>query len=142
MNVALAADRRRVSERSATAQWPARRSSWPAPANQSLELLECQGRQDGSGPGPEILGGEVGARDLAEIVVDVRGVDVLYAAFLVDVLEELLAGQLLAALDNPGEATVSDVDLVVNAALAAEFELDRGPSTSTCLSRMVVRPKE
>ena len=41
---------------------------------------------------------------------------------VVEVLEELVPGQVLAALDDPREARVPDRDVVLDAALAAEAE--------------------
>jgi hypothetical protein len=45
-------------------------------------------------------------------------------AVLIDVLEQLLAGQLLAAADERGEATIAQADLVGGSGLAAEAETD------------------
>ena len=54
-------------------------------------------RQNRSGPGPEVLGRHVGPGGFAEILVHVVGGDVVRLALVVDVLEELLAGQVLAS---------------------------------------------
>ena len=88
------------------------------------ELLEGKGRQDRAGPGAEVLRREVVPADLAEVVVDIGRVDRLAVAFVVDVLEELLAGNVAAFLDDPGEAPVLEGDEVLLAALALEAELD------------------
>ena len=48
-------------------------------------------------------------------------------AVVVDVLEELLAGQVLAAPDDRRQPAVAQADLVLLAGLAAEPEPDRGP---------------
>ena len=54
-----------------------------------------------------------------------------------------MAGQVAAALDDPGEPAVVEVDRVLLAALAAELEPDASiRSTSTWRSRSVVRPNE
>ena len=64
-------------------------------------------------------------------------------AVVVDVLEELLAGQVLAAPDDRREAPVAQADLVLAPGLAAEPEADRAsPSTVACRSRSVVSPNE
>ena len=58
-----------------------------------FEFLEEGAGEDGAGPGAEVLGGEVLAGDFAEVFVDVGGVDGSGCAFGVDVLEELVAGE-------------------------------------------------
>ena len=113
----------------------------PASSSTSRNSGERQRRGDGAGPGPEVLRGEVVAGDLAQVVVHVVGADVAPRAVLVDVLEQLLAGQLLALPDERGQAAVAHVDLVLLAALAAEAEADLAPrDRRRGGSRSVVRP--
>src|SRR5687767_12336997 len=57
--------------------------------------------QDGPGPGAEVLGREVAAGDLAEVIVHVAGADVARLAVVAYVREQLFAGQVLAAFDDP-----------------------------------------
>ena len=64
------------------------------------------------------------AGDLAQVGVHVVGGDVVRLAVVVDVLEQLLAGQVLAAPDDRRQAPVADPDLVLAAGLAAEPEAD------------------
>ena len=71
------------------------------------ELLEGLGGQDRSGPGPEVLGGELLAEHLAQVGVDVLGGDAVELAVLAAVLEEVLPRQLLAALDDAGQPAVA-----------------------------------
>src|SRR4029079_1104838 len=73
-------------------------------------------------PGAEVLGGEIVAHRLLQILVDLVGVDRGPAAGLGDVLENALPRQLVAMADEPGEPLVVDGDLVLGAALAAEPE--------------------
>lgn len=82
--------------------------------------------QDGAEPGAEVLRREVGAPDLPEIGVDVRRVDRLARPALVQVLEEPVAGQVLAPADHRGEPPVVDVDRVMLAALLGELEAHGG----------------
>ena len=98
--------------------------AWVCESNASNSRKRQRG-QDGPGPGAEVLGGELLAGDLAEVVVHVGRVDRVGLAVVVDVLEEFLAGQVAAALDDPGEPAVVQVDRVLDAALAPEPEPDR-----------------
>ena len=54
------------------------------------------------------------------------GVDVVLVAVVVEVLEELVAGDVFATLDDVGEAPVLEADGVVDAALALKGEGDLG----------------
>ena len=64
------------------------------------EGSQCPEGEHGPGPRPDVLRREVATGGLAQVVVDVVGGDVVDRAVVVDVLEELLAGQLLAAADD------------------------------------------
>ncbi len=91
-----------------------------------LELLQGQRAEDRAGPGAEVLGGEVLPGDLPEVLVDIARVDRPMLPVVVEVLEEFVAGDLLAAPDDPREAPVLDADLPLLAALAAELEAQLG----------------
>ena len=78
----------------------------------------------GRRPGAEILRRDVLAGDLAQIIVHVGRVDVAPLALLVDVLEQLVARQVAAILDDAGEPAVVDVGFVALAAFAAEADVD------------------
>src|SRR5262249_14647384 len=108
MDVALAADRRSVPEaggysRKRRAQISFRLSR----AAEGLLLLEHQTCQQGAGPGSKILGRNVLAGDFPEIGVYVGRGDVLQIAFFIDILQQLLSGQVLTALDDLGDSAVS-----------------------------------
>src|SRR5216117_1863074 len=79
-------------------------------------------REHRARPGPEVLRRDVPAGDLAKIGVHVVRRDGLALAGGVDVLEQLLPGQVLALLDDAGEAPVGDRHRVIDSALAAEAE--------------------
>ena len=146
VDVAPAADRRRVAEPLGDASRSRattcvlglglrrRRGSNPG--------APCGG-QDGAGPGAEVLGGEVLAGDLAQVGVDVGRADRLRLAVVVEVLEQLLPGQVLAALDDRapaagrGRRSCAPCRSCRGSGSAAS-----APSTSTCSSRSVVRPNE
>src|SRR5689334_10695034 len=78
-------------------------------------------RADRRTPGAEILGSEalaVAAHRLAQVVVDHAGVDRLTLAVVVDILEKLLTGQLLAAANDAREPAVVQHQLLHAPALA------------------------
>ena len=63
-------------------------------------------------------------------------------AVVVEVLEELLAAQLLTALHDARDAAVGHGHRVLDAALAAKLEPQLAPSTATWRRRSVVSPKD
>ena len=101
MNIALPANRSRVSQ-------PLRhrfdgRHHIPPSLCFEIECLEPhQGAsgQDRTGPGAKVLGGEFLSGLLTEIGVDVYRIDRSRRTVLVQVLEQFLARQVLAALDD------------------------------------------
>src|SRR5436189_135799 len=74
-------------------------------------------------PGAEVLRGEVLAGDLAQILVHIGRFDRLTLPVVVDELEQLLPRQVAACLDDPGQTAIVEIDLMLDAALAAEREL-------------------
>src|SRR4029450_1301858 len=95
VDIAPAADRRRIAE-------PRRyRDHRRGEAALGVALLRVRGRQREGGenrgaPGAEVLGGDLLAGDLAHVVVDVCRVDGLPLSILVEVLKELVTGQVLS----------------------------------------------
>ena len=76
MDVAAAANRRRVAEmRGDLLDGVDDRLLALGVAVEILELAQGLGGEVGGGPGAEVLGGDVLAGDLAQVVVDVIGVD-------------------------------------------------------------------
>src|SRR6267378_2233142 len=82
--------------------------------------LPC--REHSARPGPEVLRRDVPAGDLAKIGVHIVRRYGLALAGGVDVLEQLLPGEVLALLDDAREAPVGDRHRVIDSALAAEAE--------------------
>lgn len=78
--------------------------------------------QNGAGPGAEIFGCEIAASDLAQIIIHIGRKDFAAFTVVVEVLKKFLAGNVLAAFDDFGEAWVVQFDLVHLAAFAAKFE--------------------
>src|SRR5262249_27459223 len=77
-------------------------------------------------PGAEVFGGERLRRDFLDVAIDVARVDALRLSGLIEVLEELLTGQLAALLDDACEPAIVDADRMPNTALAAKLEPQRG----------------
>ena len=67
-----------------------------------------------------MLGGEIAAGGVADVGVDVGGIDRLRLAVAVDILEQHLAGEVLALLDDALQAGVGDGRFVDDAVLALE----------------------
>src|SRR5439155_25587240 len=89
-------------------------------------LLERPCGKHRPGPGSEILRRKLTSGYLAEIRVYIARVDAPALAFLIDVLKQFLARKLLAALHDFCYPAIVDVELEIDAALAAEFETDSG----------------
>ena len=112
MHVAFAADARRVAE--------ARGDLLDGLADvllglglvvEFLEFRQGERRQHGAGPGAEILGRDLAPGDLLQIGVHVRRGDRMLLAVIVDILEQVLARQVLAGLDDSGDAPVLDLQV-------------------------------
>src|SRR5690606_33844833 len=78
----------------------------------------------GPGPRPEVLGCELRAHRLPEIVVDVGRGHGAPAAIAVDVLKELLARKVLTSFDDACEPCVGERHRMSHTALAAELQLE------------------
>src|SRR5438105_6186276 len=79
---------------------------------EKLELLQGFGGEFCPGPCSEILGRDFFASDLAQIVIYLRRPDGVSIAIVIEVLEQLIPGQISAVLDNTRETPVIDVGLV------------------------------
>ena len=97
------------------------------------------GDVDGDGRADIVTG------DLPQIRVHIARADRSRRAVIVQILEELLAGQILAGLDDAGEPTVVEGDPLALAALGAELERQGGRrhpdvAVAKCLGGILVRP--
>jgi hypothetical protein len=127
MHVALPADCHRISELLGDAFDGVPHGSLSAPAaGRRLDTRKQDGSSEGARPGSKRLGGEGPPHRASQVVVHVRGRDGAILAGLVDVLEQPLARQIAAALDDAGEPGVLNPRTIRLAALAAKAELD-GP---------------
>ena len=73
-------------------------------------ILERRQGQDGPGPGAKILGGKVVTADTAQILVHLRGIYLAALAIFIEVLKQLVPRYILAALDNPRQPEIGDLD--------------------------------
>jgi hypothetical protein len=86
------------------------------------QIAECEDRPV---PGAEVFRRElVVAADVAQVGVDVAGVDRVALSVFVDVLEELLSRQLLQLPDDARQAQIGEPHHVLFPALAGELEPD------------------
>ena len=86
-------------------------------------------RQRGAGhqrghPRAEVLRGDVGLCGVAQVVVDVGGLDRVRMMVAVEVLEQVVTVEAPAPLDQLGDVGVGDGDVVWDATLADEPQVD------------------
>nr|GFB47739.1 hypothetical protein [Tanacetum cinerariifolium] len=74
--------------------------------------------------GAIVLGGEIGTGQLVQVLIDVVGGNGVPLTVVVQVLEQVLAGQFHAALDDVRQAPVSDAEPVLDPAFAAKLEVN------------------
>ncbi len=79
-------------------------------------------RDHAGAPGAEVLGGELLAHRLADIVVDVARSDRARAAVLAQIFEQMLSRQLLGPSRDPGEPAIRDRHGPLDAMLAGEAD--------------------
>ncbi len=89
-----------------------------------FELERLRGEQRG-GPGAKIFRSEVFSGDFVQVFIDVGRTDRLAPAFVVEVLKQVLAGQVLAFPDNVRQARICQIDLMLFSALTAESKANR-----------------
>src|SRR2546425_9795936 len=123
MNVAFPANRWRVAENlghGADRGFDVRLSL--------LSVLECFLRIEGdrgqnrSRPGPKIFGAEIFAGNFAEVLIDVLRSDVADFAAIIEILKQILAGQILQLGNDFRDAPVGHIDFMLASALAAKTE--------------------
>lgn len=87
---------------------------------EQFKFLQCQGGKIGGSPGPKILRGNLLSTDLSQVIVEVLGIDSTPVAVLVDVLEQLVAGQVSALFDDASQPPIGDIGFVADAVLPSE----------------------
>src|SRR5271154_3007832 len=93
---------------------------------EKLELLQCESRKIGGGPGPKILCGNLLTADLSQVIVDVRGIDRMPPAFIVDVLKQLVAGEVPAIFDDASQPPVVNIGFVPDVSLPSKAQMNAG----------------
>jgi hypothetical protein len=88
-------------------------------------FLERASRENRSRPRSKVLGCEVLARGLPQVLIHVGRLDILNLVVLVEVLKELASGQLLTFADNPGQSWIVELDVMKPASLALEAKPKR-----------------
>ena len=123
MDVALTTDRREYSPSARPrARWDPNVLLNRRLRESKFAYAERQRREQGACPGAEVFGSDIAAGDLAQVGIDVGRGHVLALAILVGILEQLLARQVLAGLDDLGDAPVLDLEPPGLAAFALEDE--------------------
>src|SRR5579872_5441052 len=106
------------------------------------ELLEGAGGQDGAGPGAEVLGRELLAGDLVQVLVHVGRADRARLAVPVEVLEQFVAGRSWQRRTTWASWRSVTATSWRTPLLPRKVKRTLAPSTWTWRSRRVVRPKE
>ena len=88
------------------------------------QIAQCRGGEGRTSPRAKVLGGDLSARYAPQIIVDVARIHRLPTTVTIQILKELLTGELLTALHDVGDAAVGYRHQVRDAALAAELEAE------------------
>ena len=106
MNVAFAADRRRVAKPARYVLDSGAKIAFACAALSKISTRSAPSRPERCPPRSEILRRDVLAGDFLEIGVHVARRDILAISRLVDILEQLLPGQLLARPNDLRDAAI------------------------------------
>src|SRR4029078_7532084 len=68
-------------------------------------------RENVAGPGAEILGGEIRAADLAQVVIHIGGVDGTPLTRIVNILKQFLPGEVETGSDDARQSAILELDL-------------------------------
>src|SRR5271154_6411383 len=88
--------------------------------------MQLRAGQNRTRPSSKVFGSEVLLRRLAEVVVDVGRIDCVMLPFAVDILKQFVTGDILAALNDLRQPSISDIHRMSHAALSLKFEGDSG----------------
>ncbi len=127
VDVGLAADRRSVSQGGSDfLHRCAHHALGLRGAREWLGDREVSRHQHRPRPSAKILGRDVAAGDLPKVGVDVARRDRVQLLLLVEILQKILPGQLLAGPNDPRHAPVAHRERPLLAALARELETNLG----------------
>ena len=87
--------------------------------------FEDEQRQARPGPGTKVLGCKVLLRNFAQVLVNVFGIDLGGLSGIIEIFKQLVAGKVLASLDNACELVIFQLDVVDLPALATEVKPQR-----------------
>jgi hypothetical protein len=91
-----------------------------------LDGTESHCRQHRPCPGAEILGRDVRAGDVPQIIVDIGRADRSHDLIVVDILKEVLPGEILDRADDAGDAPIPHAQAPSLPALTVEVETQLG----------------
>src|SRR5437868_3624308 len=80
--------------------------------------VECNGCEHCSSPSAKILRRKILASDLAQIFVHILGSDIAHVPVIIDVLKQILTGQILQPGYDRCDAAISHVDFMLAPAFA------------------------
>jgi len=89
------------------------------------EIAQSDGAFHSSGPRAKIARRERLACGIPQVIVHITGRNATRSSGLIDVLKQMLAGQVVTLPHNPCQAPVCDLHLVLHSALAGEVEAER-----------------
>src|ERR1051326_1606640 len=90
---------------------------------EKLELPQRFGREFCPGPGPKVLGRDLLAGDLAQILIHLGRADGVPIPLIIEVLEQLISRQISAVLDDACETPVVYIGLVVLTVFSAKADV-------------------
>src|SRR5579871_6312288 len=93
--------------------------------HKGLESRQGLGCEHSSGPGAKILGSEIFPADFAQISIHIRRPYRMPSPLVIQVLKQLVSGDILTFLDDPGQVAVVDVDEMFDAAFTTKSKLYR-----------------
>src|SRR5437016_8122394 len=86
------------------------------------DLVESARHEHGARPRPKFFRGELLTGDLLQVLVDVSRIHAAHFARLVDILEQFVAREIVALLNDASQAPVIQLHVMILAALPAKPE--------------------
>ena len=88
------------------------------PGRERLTGFQCPSGENGASPGAEILGSEIRATDLPQIIIHITGGHIFVFAINIHKLKEILAWDILTVLNYSRELAIRDLNSVFLSTLA------------------------
>src|SRR5689334_192581 len=86
------------------------------------DFFQRQSSLAGSDPRAKIFRGEIIARNLAQIIVHILGMNPADLPFIIDIMKQLFAWNALAFVNDLGQFAISQLNVVFESALSTEVE--------------------